>query len=77
MGITKLSGSQPLLNVKIETAKETNTMAATAITLATSKTDVNQSNPATVKVPLIINEEKEKRTNITAEAAHALKICVE
>ncbi len=37
IGITKLSGSNPLLKVKIATAKEIRTIAETAIRFAVSK----------------------------------------
>jgi hypothetical protein len=74
MGITKLSGSRPFLNVRIETPKAKKIIAATAITLARSRTGMRLKKAENEKMPCIERARIAKTTNIMIEAAQALKM---
>ena len=77
MGITKLSGSKPRLNVNIEIEYDKSTIAATAMTLAISRI-VNRFRIRDKENTLFIARDRmAKITNTAREADQALKMFFE
>ena len=74
MGMTKLSGSRPLLKVNIAIPKETSTIAATARTLAINNKEIRPTKEDKENRPFTDKANTAKTLNITIEAAQALKM---
>jgi hypothetical protein len=77
MGMTKLSGSKPFWKVKIEMAKDTTIIAATAMTFTISKIETRFKKADNVNMPFMPKDKNAKRTNIIVELAQVLTMCAE
>jgi len=74
MGITKLSGSRPLLKVNIAIAKETSTITVTAIMLAINNKEARPIKVDKENSPFTDKANTAKTINIIMEAVQALKM---
>ena len=74
IGITKLSGSKPRLNVKIEMANDKTMIAEKAITLEIKSIGSKLISPLTVSIPFIVSANTPSTANSISDAAQALRM---
>jgi hypothetical protein len=73
-GITKLSGSNPLLKVNMEMENVKIVMALKAITFETRSISNKLVIPCSENIPFIIRDKRARTTNSTRDAAQALNM---
>ena len=73
-GMTKLSGSKPLLKVNMEIAYETTTIAVKAITLETKSIGNRLKTPCVDNIPFNAKDKKPKTAKSMRVAVQALKM---
>ena len=73
-GMTKLSGSKPLLNVNMEMAKVKIVMTLKAITFETNSISNRLVVPCSEKIPFIVRDKRPRTMNSTRDAVQALNM---
>jgi hypothetical protein len=73
-GITKLSGSKPLLNVSMEMANIKIVMALKAITLETESISNKLMIPCNENIPFKVRDKRPRTANRTRDATQALNM---